>query len=148
MDNPEKLAISFSKFLDEKIRKIMHVLAPESPSDIKPIYIEKGPLTHRTMTNFSEIEESPMRCIIQKSAMKSCELDPLPTIFIKQHLTVLLPLITRAVNVSIAMGKFPDNLKEAILWPLLKTWAIPSPSELQTCVEPSILGQINRKLCQ
>ena len=61
-----------------------------------------------------------MRHIIQKSATKLCELDPLPTIFIKQHLTVLLPLITRAVNVSITMGKFPDNLKEAILWPLLK----------------------------
>ena len=120
MDNPEKLTISFSEFFDEKIRKIMHVLAPESPSDINTIYIEKEPLTHRTMTNFSEIEESTMRCIIQKSETKSCELDPLPTIFIKQHLTVLLPRITRAVNVSITMGKFPDNLKEAILQPRLK----------------------------
>ena len=97
----------------------MHVLAPESPVDINTIYIEKEPLTHRTMTNFSEIEESTMRCIIQKSATKSCELDPLPTIFINQHLTVLLPLITRVVNVSITTGKFPDNLKEVILWPLL-----------------------------
>ena len=120
MDNPEKLAILFMAFFNEKIRKIMHVLAPEIPSDINTIYIEKEPLTHRTMTNFSEIEESTMRHIIQKSATKSCELDPLPTIFIKQHLTVLLPLIIRAVNVSITMGKFPDNLKEAILWPLLK----------------------------
>ena len=118
-DNPEKLAISFSEFFNEKIRKIMHVLAPESPSDINTSYIEKEPLTHRTMTNFSEINESTMRCIIQKSATKSCELDPLQTIFIRQHLTVLLPLTTRALNVSITMGKFPDNLKEAILWPLL-----------------------------
>ena len=93
----------------------MHVLAPKSPSDINTIYIEKEPLTHGTMTNFSEIEESTMRCIIQKSVTKSCELDPFPTIFIKQHLTVLLPLITRAVNVSITKGKFPENLKEAIL---------------------------------
>ena len=82
-DNPEKLAISFSEFFDEKIRKIMHVLAPESPSDINTVYIEKEPLTHRTMTNFSEIEESTMRCIIQKSVTKLCELDPLPTIFFK-----------------------------------------------------------------
>ena len=64
MDNPEKLAISFSEFFNEKIRKIMHVLAPESPSDINTIYIEKEPLTHRTMTNFSEIEESTLRHII------------------------------------------------------------------------------------
>ena len=87
---------------------------------INPIYIEKEPMTHRTMINFSEIDESVMRCIIQKSATKSCDLDPIPTICIKQHLSVLLPLITRAVNMSITMGKFPDNLKEAILHPLLK----------------------------
>ena len=85
----------------------MHVLAPESPSDINTIYIEKEPLTHRTMTNFSEIEELTMRCIIQKSATKSCEVDPLPTIFIKQHLTVLLPLITRAVTCVHHYGKVP-----------------------------------------
>ena len=71
----------------------MHVLGPENPSDINTIYIEKEPLTHRTMINFSEIDESTMRCIIKKSATKSCELDPFPTIFIKQHLTVLLPVI-------------------------------------------------------
>ena len=120
MENPEKMATSFSDFFNEKIRKIMQVLAPENPNNINPIYIEKEPLTHRTMRNFSEIDESAMRCIIQKSVTKSCELDPIPTIFIKQHLSVLLPLITRAVNVSITMGKFPDNLKEAILHPLLK----------------------------
>ena len=120
IENPEKLATSFSEFFDEKIRKIMHVLAPENPSNINTIYIEKEPLTHRIMISFSEIEESTMRCIIQKSATKSCQLDPLPTIFIKQHLTVLLSLITRAVNVSNTTGKFPDNLKEAILQPLLK----------------------------
>ena len=61
----------------------MHVLAAESPSDINTIDTEKESLTHRTMTNFSEIEESTMRYIIQKSATKSCELEPLPTIFIK-----------------------------------------------------------------
>ena len=82
MENPEKLATSFSDFFDEKIRKIMQVLAPVNPNDINPIYIEKEPLTHKTMTNFSEIDESTMRCIIQKSATKSCELDPIPTIFI------------------------------------------------------------------
>ena len=79
------------------------------------------------MTYFSEIEESTMRHIIQDSATKSCELDPLSTIFIKQLLTVLLPLITGAVNVSITMGKFPDNLKEAILWPLLKKLGLDCP---------------------
>ena len=143
MDNPEKLAISFSDFFDEKIRKIMHILAPESPSDINTIYIEKEPLTHRTMTNFSEIEESTMRCIIQKSATKSCELDPLPTIFIKQHLTVLLPLITRAVNVFITMGKFPDNLKEAILWPLLKKLGLHClPQNYRPVLNLSYLGKL------
>ena len=93
---------------------------PENPNDTNSIYIEKEPMTHRTIRNFSEIDESEMRCIIQKSATKSCDLDPIPTIFIKQHLSVLLPLITRAVNVSITTGKFPDNLKEAILHLLLK----------------------------
>ena len=120
----------------------MHVLAPESPSDINTIYIEKEPLTHRTMTNFSEIEESTMRHIIQKSVTKSCELDCLPNIFIKQHLTVLLPLITRAVNVSITTGKFPDNLKEAILWPLLKLGLDHLPQNYRPVLNLPYLGKL------
>ena len=53
MDNPEKMATSFSDFFDKKISKIMQVLPPENPNDINPIYIEKEPMTHRTIRNFS-----------------------------------------------------------------------------------------------
>ena len=49
-----------------------------------------------------------------------CAVDPFPTRLVKEYIDVLLPLITKMVNLSLANGTFPSNWKEAILIPLLK----------------------------
>ena len=51
---------------------------------------------------------------------KSCELDPLPVVVLKGCLTVLLPTITRIINLSLSTGVVPDALKVSILLPTLK----------------------------
>ena len=61
-----------------------------------------------------------VRKLVNKSATKSCELDPISTHFLKKHLDVLIPLITRIVNTSLQTGQFPNTLKSAIVRPLLK----------------------------
>ena len=61
-----------------------------------------------------------VRQLVKKSATKSCELDPISTHFFKQHLEVLIPLITRIINTSLQTGQFPNTLKSAIVRPLLK----------------------------
>src|SRR6218665_877860 len=47
------------------------------------------------------ITPAELRRIIIAAAPKSCELDPLPTIFLQEHLDILLPLLTTICNRSI-----------------------------------------------
>ncbi len=47
-------------------------------------------------------------------------MDPIPTFLLKECLGVLLPVITTIVNLSLSEATMPDDLKEAILYPLLK----------------------------
>ena len=51
---------------------------------------------------------------------KSCELDPLPTHLLKESIDLLLPSITKIVNLSLSSGRFSSHWKEAIVRPLLK----------------------------
>ena len=56
----------------------------------------------------------------RKLLSKSCELDPLPAVVLKDCFIVLLPTITRIINLSLSTGVMPDALKVAILSPMLK----------------------------
>ena len=51
---------------------------------------------------------------------KTCELDPIPTKLLKEHLNLFLPIITKLVNVSLSTGEFFIDWKCAIVRPLLK----------------------------
>ena len=44
----------------------------------------------------------------------------MPTQLLKQNIEIVLPTITRIINISLPEGHFTTNLKEAILRPLLK----------------------------
>ena len=57
---------------------------------------------------------------IRAMSNATCSLDPMPTPFVKQHLSVLAPLITRLVNASIGQGVVPKNLKSAVIEPGLQ----------------------------
>ena len=63
--------------------------------------------------------------IVKKSATKSCVLDPIPTSLIKEHLEDFVPILTVIMNNSLQNGKFPDKLKNAAVWPLLKKANLP-----------------------
>ena len=47
-------------------------------------------------------------------------LDPIPTLLVKGCLDTLLPIICRIVNLSLQTSCVPDNLKHAIVNPLIK----------------------------
>ena len=51
---------------------------------------------------------------------KSCELDPLLSTLIKQHAETVTLSICHIVNISLSQGDFTENLKHALLRPLLK----------------------------
>ena len=44
----------------------------------------------------------------------------MPTWLLKQHLPVLLPILTKIVNSSLSSGSFPSVLRKAIITPILK----------------------------
>ena len=58
--------------------------------------------------------------IIIKSSRKTCALDPMPTSLIIERIDVLLPVLTKMVNMSLQDGKFAGNWKEALVLPILK----------------------------
>ncbi len=58
--------------------------------------------------------------MVFKSPNKFCELDPLPTWIIRDCIEEVLPLLTKIVNLSRTCGEMPDDLKLAIIKPLLK----------------------------
>ena len=59
--------------------------------------------------------------IVKSSAAKVCKLDPIPTKLVKEHIGVIAPVMTNIVNVSLQKGKVSENLKEALLKPLIKS---------------------------
>ena len=58
--------------------------------------------------------------IISESSKTSCPLDPMPTKLLINLLPELLPVITHIVNLSLTTGIFPDALKTALVYPLIK----------------------------
>ena len=83
-------------------------------------YIEEIYHTNQRHHEFVMLNTDEVRKLLLKSASKCCELDPMPTQLLRQNIEILLPTITRIINISLLEGKFTTNLKEALLRPLLK----------------------------
>ena len=58
--------------------------------------------------------------IVLASPAKTCDTDPIPTELLKKVLLAIIHLLTKLVNESLQTGEFPDNLKKALVIPLLK----------------------------
>ena len=112
------LANSFADFFTSKTDKIHQGLVERkmrvgsSPPDVKVCGTE--------FCNFAEVTLDEIEKFSRKPLSKSCELDPLPAVVLKGCLTVLLPTITRIINLSLSTGVVPDALKVATLLPTLK----------------------------
>ena len=119
-DSDIDLADKFSEYFVDKISKIRKNLdlnSPKSPEKTSK-HVEKD--TSASMTSFTPTTISEIWKIIRKSASKSCSSDPVLTWLLKEHLDVLLPVITDIVNMSLESGVFPDEMKHAMIKPLLK----------------------------
>ena len=100
----------------------MDNLRSTRPTDVNPKYIESKLLTPQLVNEFRCVDEAKLMEIIKKTLPKSCELDPHPTSVLLTHSDEFLPTLTDIVNTSLDTGKFTENLKQAILLPLLKNW--------------------------
>lgn len=117
------MAKIFNNFFLEKISTIRTKLSElgATTNDLKCPPLES--LLHRpstTLESFQLSTESEIVSVIKNASKATCLLDPIPTGLVHRLIPVLAPFITDIVNASLSSGKFPTDLKSAIVCPLLK----------------------------
>ena len=115
-----QLAENFNNFFVTKIAKIMTLLH-ENIANMPPhSQLDTVPQLPPKLEKFRVLTDDEVARIIRKSPSKCCVSDPVDTGLLKDVLPAALPLLTRLVNSSMQSGIFPDELKEALVKPLLK----------------------------
>ena len=117
----EELAECFSEFFKNKIDKIMRKLkSDEDGISIGPQYLESESQTSCRFSEFRLVSEDELASIIKATPTKSCDSDPITTKLLKEHLDSILPALVKIVTTSFQDSAFLDNLREALLRPLIK----------------------------
>ena len=86
-----KLANDFNSFFIEKIDKIMTRLIPTESHPVDPKYIESTEKCSIKLHQFHEIDLDETKRLIQTSATKLCEIDPMPTSLLKECIDTVAP---------------------------------------------------------
>eukprot|EP00745_Piridium_sociabile_P012062 TRINITY_DN18726_c0_g1_i1.p1 TRINITY_DN18726_c0_g1~~TRINITY_DN18726_c0_g1_i1.p1 ORF type:complete len:1158 (-),score=142.61 TRINITY_DN18726_c0_g1_i1:196-3669(-) len=106
----------FADFFRNKILMIRNSF----PSVSQSVTSNSVSFSGTPLVEFTPVSEDFVRKTILRTAPKSCELDPLPTKLLCNHLDHLLPSITNIMNKSLTTGIVPPEFKTAIVRPLLK----------------------------
>ena len=107
----------FCDFFVNKISTIRDKLSSQTmslPSVIHTVF-DGSPLTA-----FHPVSESIVCEVLNKTAIKTCELDPLPSSLLAELIDDLFPSFTSVINDSLLTGRFPSVFKSAVVRPLLK----------------------------
>ena len=114
-------AILFFSFFTDKIVNIRHGLEviQEEEGLVLPDE-DKLVVEGNSLQTFEIATEEEVKKIITSSASKQCLLDPIPTYLLKDCITVLLPIITNIINLSLDTASVPECFKIAAVTPLLK----------------------------
>ena len=119
----DEIAEAFSTHFDNKIQLIRTKL-DQAASQMTISTQGTDPPSHHTHLSrfnvFDEASETEIRKNIMKSPTKSCSLDPFPTQLLKDHLDLLVPVITKLINCSLSSGIVPSKFKQALITPLIK----------------------------
>ncbi len=81
---------------------------------------EELPLFRTELNDFKELTSKEVKDMVFKSPNKFCELNPAPTWIIRDYIEEVLPLVTKITNLSLTCGEMTDDLKLAIIKPMLK----------------------------
>ena len=115
-----RLANDFGNFFAQKIENINASLANSSTSSVPSLPATDITCLKERFTGFKTLSQEQVRMLISKAAGKSCQLDPIPTPIVLKLLDVLLPVITKLINLSFDTGRFAEAWKEALVLPSLK----------------------------
>ena len=112
-NNDEDLANSFADFFQSKIKNIHEMFVGIEAYNPETNSISK-------LCQFTPMTKSEVKTVIMSMKSKSCEIDPIPTHIFKQLLPLVIPIITKIVNLSLSKGEFCHTWKVAVVRPLLK----------------------------
>ena len=124
----EQLASDFSRYFHEKIASIRSAL----DRHLGPVCVDEACVSRPVpkLDLFDPVTPQEVVDLIRACPPKSSTLDPVPATVLKRICIALAPSLALLINSSLAQGVFPDDLKAAILIPLLK-----KPS-----LDPEVLG--------
>ena len=109
----------FSNYFVQKIDIIQTKLdnmASTAPPHIASENVPDVP----SISQFTLLCQSDVQKLIEATPKKSCMLDPIPTPLVIGCIDILLPVITKIINISLQTGQFVDQWKCALVHPLLK----------------------------
>ena len=109
------MANEFSDYFEEKIIKIRAKFPSTSKFNEYDETVDVTPLT-----SFQPLSKEDIRKLILSAAPKSCSLDPIPTSLLKDCIELLLPSISKVINMSLIQGEMPEGFKHAVVTPLPK----------------------------
>ena len=109
----EELANSFVTYFEDKILTIRKQFQGVPQYQCEPTEAPR-------LQKFSPMTEDQVALIVKNMKTKSRELDAIPTHILKDMLPVVLPAVTRIVNLSLSEGLFHCDWKMAIVRPVLK----------------------------
>ena len=104
----KSLANKFASFFHQKIKRICDMFTASSTVVTPPMCIPPN------LPRFNKVSENEVLKIIKNSPTKSCLLDPVPTFLLKDCVEILLPSITKLVNLSLAEGVFPQKFRRQL----------------------------------
>ena len=97
-DDTLKLVNDFNSFFIEKIDKIMTRLIPMESHPVDTKYIESTEKCSIKLHQFHEIDLDETKRLIQTSATKLCDIDPMPTSLLKECIDIVAPTIMEIIN--------------------------------------------------
>ena len=113
----QELADNFNDFFITKITNIRSDLS-EWNTGSSDIQTEHHSIPS-VLENYWSLNCDEVAKIVLAPPTKTCEADPIPTELLKKVLQAIIQLLTKLVNESLQTGEFPDDLKEALVKPLL-----------------------------
>ena len=119
------LANDIGQYFVHKITHIRSELDTASPPEqtVIPTTRYSSPLNCiQELHHFSPMTEDDMKRLILNSNKKTSSLDPMPTQLVVDCLDLLLPIITKMINMSLETASFPHKWKEADVQPKLKKY--------------------------
>src|SRR6218665_3738445 len=112
-------------FFSDKISSLRVTLrsllaSQSSTADPLPTPIPLPPPSQSSLQILHPASETEVLLLLNSLPNKQCESDPIPTSLLKDCASVLLPVITQIINLSLSTGNFPLAFKHSLVNPLLK----------------------------